>query len=189
MKKTKAIAAALALCLLCCSFCSVTAFAAEAEPQTSASTSLLYTIQGGYTIQIPASVDLNSEEAALIKATELVLPSWKDLVVRIVSASTFEEDGSFMLTGPNGAKLSVDLCRSVYDKDGYSEFILKRDAMTDPVVALFSSTSYYDGELATFVPDQFGRIWFDVGETQGLVAGDYAGTINFSIGLEDHKNS
>ena len=178
--KIKTLAAALAFCLLCCSALPMTAYAAE--DQTSASTSVLYTIQGGYTVNIPASINLNNSEKIQISASELSLPSGKDLVVRLVSTQTFDDQGAFYLTSSSGAKLHVTLCRAGYDGQ-MSSFLWEDDCLKNPEVAIFSSYSFKDGNV--YIPEEYGQLSFVLGDVTGLVAGQYSGTLRFSIRLED----
>lgn len=186
MKKTRLFAATLALCLLCCSAFSMTAFAAE--NQTSATTSVLYTVQGGYTVNIPASVNLNSEEIMEITATELTIPSGKDLVVRL-DDSCLNESDMFVMRTTNGASLSFDICVShlnVEEKQGDnwagSSFLRKSSDGRGTVVARFGKIS--QEKFGEYIPTEWGRIDFSA-EKQATVSGEYSGSLNFIIGLEN----
>ena len=179
--KLKTLAAALAICLLCCSAFSMTAFAAENN--TSATTSVLYTVQGGYTVNIPASINLNSNETVQISAPELTLPAGKNLVVRLDSAQSFDEFGNFYLTSTSSSsKIPVSVCRAYYD-GGASCFLWANDCLSDPEVAIFDSYSMQ--QEGVFVPSEYGQLSFALGDVTGVVAGDYAGQLHFTIGLED----
>jgi len=179
--KKKTLAALLVFCLLCCSAFTTTAFAAENN--TSATTSVLYTIQGGYTVTIPASVNLNSSEAIQISASELMLPAGKDLVVRLDSDQSFDDQGNFYLTSTNSsAQIPVDVCRASYDGEG-SCFLFASDCLNDPVVAVFGPLSAQAGGV--YIPTEYGQLSFVLGDVAGLVAGDYSGQLHFTIGLEN----
>ena len=178
--KLKTLAVALAICLLCCSAFSMTAFAAENN--TSATTSVLYTVQGGYTVNIPASVNLNSNETIQISASELALPSGKNLVVRL-SADSFDETGAFYLTSSGSSdRIPVDVCRAHYE-GGQSMFLRASECLYNPEVAIFDSTSLQ--QEGVFVPSEYGQLSFVLGDVSGVVAGDYTGQLHFLIGLED----
>ena len=187
--KKKSISAALALCLLCCSAFSMTAFAAE--NQTSATTSVLYTVQGGYTVNIPASVNLNSDEMIQITADELTIPSGKDLVVRL-SDDCLDDESRFVLTSSGGSSVSFNLLvshlESDADQDGNfagSSFVFKSQNGKGTEVARFSSLSIERYEQ--FIPSRWGRLCF-LATSAAKVSGEYSGQLNFIIGLEEHVN-
>jgi hypothetical protein len=178
--KLKTLAAALAICLLCCSAFSMTAFAAENN--TSATTSVLYTVQGGYTVNIPASVNLNSNETVQISAPELTLPVGKNLVVRL-SSDSFDETGAFYLTNAGSSEqIPVEICRAHYD-GGQSAFLRASECLYNPEVAIFDNTSMQ--EEGGYIPTTYGQLSFVLGDVTGVVAGDYTGQLHFTIGLED----
>lgn len=184
--KLKTLAAALAICLLCCSAFSMTAFAAE--NQTSASTSVLYTVQGGYTVNIPASVDLNAEETIEITASELRLPENKNLVVRVSDESLNDSHHFVMSADGVDAKLTCEVYRKDYNDpyNGTTSRIRKSTYGTDAsLAALFTNLSTKsDG---TYYPTKGGSVYFTFSNS-APVAGNFSGTLNFVIGLEDPQS-
>lgn len=179
--KKKSIAAALALCLLCCSAFSMTAFAAE--NQTSATTSLLYSVQGGYTVNIPASVDLNSQDSIEITASDMNIPDGQILVVK-VSDDSLDSVNEIKLTDDSSGQ-SIG-CRvfvgSLQNSTMSSSYMKVSDASKD--AAIFTQGSIIrDGK---YVPVVGGLLKFEITNNRPVV-GNFAGNINFVIGFEDAR--
>ncbi len=178
MKKRK-IAAALAICLTLCCILPTAAFAAE--EQTSATTTVLYTVQGGYTVHIPASVNLNNNETIEIKASNMTLAAGKDLVVRI-NSNSFDENGDFYLRASGAGSILCNIICAGEEEAG-SHYVWHEEAKNNAVVARFSSIAQFSGGY--YKPTLYGYISFLISDP-GLVAGDFTGTLNFIIGFENH---
>lgn len=183
MKKKRLLAVTLTLSVLLCAVFSTPAFAAN---ETTGSTSVTYTIQGGYTINIPSSVSLNAGGAAsaiTFTASDVVLESNQMVVVRIDAERTLNSDGQLLLSSGSGETISCQLFRgntSVNTDYSVREKITWKSGQEDPMVASFHSAR--GSEIGAY---SYGFLSADPLLTGYNGAGKYTGTIYFTIGVEE----
>lgn len=68
-----------------------------ARQQTSGQTNITYTEGVSYTINIPASIDINSDPYIRITATDVNIPNGQSVCVNIDDSKTYENGGNFYL--------------------------------------------------------------------------------------------
>ncbi|MDD2955779.1 MAG: hypothetical protein PHD67_05620 [Oscillospiraceae bacterium] len=162
--KRKLISAMLAAVVLCVAV-PAQALAAPVpgyvnEGQSSASTSVSYTIGANYTVMIPASINLNEGNEMEITASVMNIAYGQSVSVFIDGSSTFENGGNFYLH--NGEeKISCAIKNGNNTINGL-----------DFLVARFDN-----GELDNSVIDP---ICFEAGTG---APGTYTGTLYFRISL------
>ena len=180
----KKISFLLSLAIIVACFSPLTAYAinettgstdvsVELRPPTSTDSGPSYS----YLVNIPANFTLTySNSSFQITASEMNIPTGKELVVRINSDETFESDGNFYLF-LNGDKSSeywilCNICRV----QGYITSIAYGE---NPIIASFSP--------GALVPNNCDYIRLEhaiFNDGAGLEAGTYTGTIYYTIGLE-----
>ena len=116
MRKMKSrIAAIAAVLVLAVAAFPVSAFAVTGDVNNGGSTgtSVTYTANASYTIEIPASVEIGREGSATLEitCTNNSMPVGKTVVVAVNASATFSEDGLFYLTSNSHAsdKIRCDI--------------------------------------------------------------------------------
>lgn len=167
MRKFKKRAAAIALSLaLAVAALPTTAFAASTSG-SSAQTQVTYTAEASYIVTIPDTLNLSDggSTSTTISCTHNSIPMGKRVTVAIDTASTFSADGNFYLTNTStGNKLRCVI-------QNHSGMVTAANSVID----------YYEGGETT--SNTTGELTVAV-EGVAPDAGDYTGTIYFSITVE-----
>lgn len=181
--------AALCLLLVFCFVCSVTAYAADVEKQTT----ITYTkIQeptqseppqsdnGGdeeptnsplYEISIPSEMSLNNGSTLPIYLITNNLTEGQTLNVYIDGTKSYSDDGLLHLTGENTQE-DVKVLISRYDTDGSYMMVTQ---LPFPTVAVFQS-----GNIR---PVRYGTISFNVVDEENIVPDTYTGKLYFTLSV------
>lgn len=141
---------------------SVTAFAAEINQDSSPksnNTTVTHTVAPTYTVTIPANVELGPPY--VIKAGNVVIPLGKTLTVKLTGTSG--DDNSFTLKSAEGAELAYGVTAKGNDV-----------SVNDTVLEV--NPMFKDSDI---VP-----IFFEAND-EAKYAGDYSGTVTFTVSLED----
>ena len=155
---------AILLSLVVMSSVAVTAFAAN---ETSASTTVSYTVEDGYIINIPSSINLNDANTLEITASKMHTDGY--VWVRIDTDRTAITDNTLCLDDGTGKSLLCDISVG---------------RITSNEASVFLTTSNY--RVATFEPNnttptEYGKLFFNV-RADAVDSGVYTGTIYFVIG-------
>ena len=140
---------------------SVTAFAADITSDSiskEGSTTVNYSVDPTYTVTIPATVALGN--SAEIKAEDVVVAKGSQVVVKL--SGTSEKDGAFKVKSAEGAELTYAV------KNGE-----KAVAVGDAVLSVNPEIAATGSATLTFVSP-----------TSIQYAGEYAGTVNFTVAVE-----
>ena len=164
MKKTKnRITAIVAVLVLALAAFPVSAFAFTGDINNggTAGTSVTYTANASYTIEIPNSVEIGREGSTTfeIKCTHNTMPFGKTVVVAVNAGATFSEDGLFYLqSNSNNDKLRCDIISggqtvSAANKElcQFSDGSTKLSAGDDIVSLQISGSAPSPGTYAGFI--------------------------------------
>lgn len=158
--KKKVLSAILALTL--CGLMSTTAFAADIDQNSdpkAGSTNVNYTVQPVYTVTIPSSVELG--ETATISAKDVVVASGKQVAVTLTGTSG--DNNAFTLKSAEGAVISYTV-----QKDSQDVSLNDTVLTVNPKDGTTGSTT-----LSFIAPSSI------------TYAGDYTGTVTFTISVAD----
>lgn len=163
--KRKILTTFLALALMVCAVPISASAAAD-----SASTEVYYTIEHGYTLNIPASANMTNGNTLIITATDVFIDSAHVLTVSLDAATEMNGQGKIELTNSEGMVCGFDL----YVEDATGEN--KRQVTNEDynyILAQFRSgdTTAYSGGTLTLTPII----------TNGTMQGAYSGTLKFLI--------
>ncbi len=160
MKRTVSILLAVVILALCIPG------AALAANETQATTTVTYTVEDGYIINIPSSIDLNNSTCLEITASRMNTPGY--IWVSIDTSRTAIPNNAMSLLDGSGHSLSCTL--TVGDADGSGN--VRGISNTDYRVAIFEPNS--------LTPTDYGKLYFSVDDSSAEV-GTYTGTLYFLI--------
>lgn len=124
---------------------------------------ILYSVEPTYTVTIPADVKLG--ETLEIKAENVVLLRGSCLSIRLIATS--EDDNTFKLKSKEGANINYIV------KMGETEI-----SLNSKVLSVNSETADHGNVSLAFVAPE---------NTEITYAGDYTGTVTFTISVEENK--
>ena len=162
--KKKVLAGFLALTL--CGLMSMTAFAADIDQDSTAqsgSTDVSYNVQPVYTVTIPQSVALG--QTATISAKDVVVASGKQVAVALTGTSG--DGNAFTLKSAEGAVISYTV-----QKDSQNVSLDDTVLTVNPKDGTTGSTT-----LSFIAPSSI------------TYAGEYTGTVTFTISVADVPNT
>lgn len=164
----KIVSLMLTLLVLCGTF-TITAFA---DNETEQETTVSYTVESHYTVDIPAYINLNENSGIDITAYPFI-GSGKSLIVSIDTGRSLENGFLYLCKDgdPERGRLAAQI--SVYDAADPSQPAPLGD---DGIVAVF--------EHGNGVPVRYGHVDFSVGIPTDAAFGSYIGVIYFCFSVE-----
>lgn len=172
MKKTKnRITAIVAVLVLALAAFPVSAFAFTGDVNNggTAGTSVTYTANASYTIEIPASIEIGKEGSANfeITCTNNSMPVGKTVVVAVNAGATFSEDGLFYLqSNSNSDKIRCDIISNSQTVSAANKELCQ---FADGSKKVTAGDEFVSLQLSGFAPSP----------------GTYAGYITFDISVID----
>ena len=88
--------------LIAAVLCAALPISASAESQTNAQTQVSYTVGSNYSINIPSTIDLNTDHTMTITANSVNISYGQRVSVMIDDDNTYENNGNFYLYKDKG---------------------------------------------------------------------------------------